>query len=118
MQGEMLDREVGLNGARLRLIELRGETGPLLELLQYTSPTPDTGASEARPCDVGAHHIALAVRDIHKAHRELSEAGVKFTYAPQEVDAGYFQGHWTAYCFDPDGLIVELWQTAEPSPAT
>jgi hypothetical protein len=38
--------------------------------------------------------------------------GVRFTGEPQEVDAGYFAGHRTAYCFDPDGLIVELWQVA------
>ena len=66
-----------------------------------------------RPCDVGAHHFAVLVDDIQAAHRALTEArGVVFTHPPQEVDAGYFRGHRTAYCFDPDGQIVELWQTS------
>jgi catechol 2,3-dioxygenase-like lactoylglutathione lyase family enzyme len=110
MQGEMLDREVGLEGAHLRLVELgAGDGGTLFELLQYFSPHP--AAKDARPCDVGADHVAVLVTDIEAAHRELEAVGVRFTCPPQEVDAGYFRGHHTAYCFDPDGLIVELWQT-------
>lgn len=112
MSGEMLDREVGLEGARLRLVELSvGSAATMLELLQYLSPTPVTDAG-LRPCDVGAHHVAIRVEDIHAAHRALEDQGVVFTHPPQEVDAGYFRGHRTAYCFDPDDQIVELWQTA------
>jgi catechol 2,3-dioxygenase-like lactoylglutathione lyase family enzyme len=111
MRGEMLDREVALEGAHLRLVELAtGDGQALLELLQYLAPAPE--AVSARPCDAGAHHIALRVDDIQAAHDHLTEAGVRFTWPPQEVDAGFFRGHRTAYCFDPDGLIVELWQTA------
>jgi glyoxylase I family protein len=113
MSGEMLDREVGLEGARLRVVGLVGDGGePFLELLQYTAPEPETYALP-RPCDVGAHHVALRVGDIREAHRRLSAEGVRFTHPPQEVDAGIWRGHWTAYCFDPDDLIVELWETAD-----
>jgi catechol 2,3-dioxygenase-like lactoylglutathione lyase family enzyme len=111
MSGDMLDREVGLEGAHLRLVEL--STGPghtMLELLQYFSPAPETAS--LRPCDAGAHHVAVLVDDIETAYRELVGEGVRFTCPPQEVDAGYFRGHRTAYCFDPDDLILELWQTA------
>jgi catechol 2,3-dioxygenase-like lactoylglutathione lyase family enzyme len=109
MAGEMLEREVGLDGARLRLVELASPgDGLYLELLQYFEPAPEHG--QLRPCDVGAHHFALLVDDINLAHQRLVDAGVRFTCPPQEVDAGFFVGHWTAYCFDPDGLIVELWQ--------
>ena len=112
MSGEMLDREVALEGARLRLVELSAGSGEtMLELLQYLSPSPAPDAG-LRPCDVGAHHFAFLVDDIQAAHRELEARGVVFTHPPQEVDAGYFRGHRTAYCFDPDGQIVELWQTS------
>lgn len=110
MAGEMLEREVGLRGARLRLVELGDADGPLLELLQYYEPRPRPPAGALRPCDVGAHHFALAVDDIRAVHERLLAAGVEFTHPPQEVDAGYFAGHRTAYCYDPDHLIVELWQ--------
>jgi catechol 2,3-dioxygenase-like lactoylglutathione lyase family enzyme len=110
MTGEMLEREVGLEGAHLRLVELVAPgDGMYVELLQYLAPAP-ARTEPLRPCDVGAHHLALLVDDINGAHRALVERGVRFTCAPQEVDAGFFAGHWTAYCFDPDDLIVELWQ--------
>src|SRR3954468_20236827 len=64
MEGEMLEREVGLEGARLRLVELAAPgDGLFLELLQYYAPAP-AEAEQLRPCDVGAHHLALLVDDI------------------------------------------------------
>ena len=110
MAGEMLEREVALDRARLRLVELGGAGRPLLELLQYYEPRPKQWNDDLRPCDAGAHHVALAVEDIQSAYESLREAGVEFTCPPQEVDAGYFAGHRTVYCYDPDHLIVELWQ--------
>ena len=110
MQGEMLEREVAMPGAHLRfvLLDAGGETS--LELLQYHAPPGEPFPKEAKPADVGAHHVALVVADIREAYGRLASAGVRFTYEPQEVDAGFFRGHWTVYCYDPDGLIVELWQ--------
>jgi catechol 2,3-dioxygenase-like lactoylglutathione lyase family enzyme len=74
MTGEMLEREVALEGARLRLIELASGGETMLELLQYYEPEPSGLGARLRPCDVGAHHVA--------------------------------------YCYDPDRMIVELWQVA------
>jgi catechol 2,3-dioxygenase-like lactoylglutathione lyase family enzyme len=110
MSGEMLEREVALEGARLRLVELGTGGETMLELLQYHEPPPRADDDELRPCDVGAYHFALTVDDIHAFYEKLREAGVEFTCPPQEVDAGYFAGHRTVYCYDPDHLIVELWQ--------
>jgi catechol 2,3-dioxygenase-like lactoylglutathione lyase family enzyme len=109
MAGEMLEREVALEGARLRLVELGTGGETMLELLQYHEP-PSRDGEELRPCDVGAHHVALAVEDIQADYGRLSDAGVEFTCPPQEVDAGYFAGHRPVYCYDPDHMIVELWQ--------
>jgi catechol 2,3-dioxygenase-like lactoylglutathione lyase family enzyme len=110
MAGEMLEREVALEGARLRLVELGTGGETMLELLQYHEPQPRQEVDELRPCDAGAHHVALAVEDIQADYDSLSGAGVEFTCPPQEVDAGYFAGHRTVYCYDPDHMIVELWQ--------
>lgn len=113
MQGEMLSREVALQGAHLRLVELVPDDGAFfLELLEYFSPEGAQFPNDARCSDIGAHHIALTVEDIQRSYRELSAKGVRFTCEPQEVDAGFFRGHWTVYCYDPDSLIVELWQLA------
>lgn len=110
MAGEMLEREVAMPGARLRLALLDSGSPAHLELLQYLAPDGAPFPANARPADVGAHHVALLVEDIMSAHAKLDAAGVRFTAPPQEVDAGFFAGHWTAYCYDPDRLIVELWQ--------
>jgi catechol 2,3-dioxygenase-like lactoylglutathione lyase family enzyme len=110
MEGPMLEREVALPGARLRFVLLETGADTYLELLQYSFPEGAPLSADAKPADVGAHHVALLVDDISAAHETLSAAGVRFTYPPQEVDAGAFRGHRTAYCYDPDGLIVELWQ--------
>jgi catechol 2,3-dioxygenase-like lactoylglutathione lyase family enzyme len=112
MAGEMLEREVALEGARVRLVGLGTGGETMLELLQYHEPRPRGDGDELRPCDVGAYHFALTVDDIHAFYDKLLEADVEFTCPPQEVDAGYFAGHRTVYCYDPDRLIVELWQVA------
>lgn len=111
MSGDMLDKEVGLAGAHIRFVLLQGQGEmPYLELLQYYAPPGESYPLTATPADVGAHHISLIVADIDEAYRTLSAAGVRFNYPPQEVDSGTLKGHWTAYCFDPDGLVIELWQ--------
>jgi catechol 2,3-dioxygenase-like lactoylglutathione lyase family enzyme len=112
MRGEMLEREVAMTGAHLRFVLLATGGPTHLELLQYLAPRGEPLPAGATPADTGAHHVALRVDDIHAAHEELRSANVEFTCEPQEVDAGFFQGHWTAYCYDPDRLIVELWQIA------
>ena len=111
MSGAMLDAEVGLSGAVLRFVLLRASgTAPFLELLQYRAPEGKPYPADSSPADVGAHHVALVCNDIRTAHAKLAAAGVRFNHPPQEVDSGTLRGHWTAYCFDPDGLVVELWQ--------
>lgn len=111
MSGAMLDREVALAGAHIRMVELRvGDAKTFLELLQYNSPPGKPFPGDFQCCDVGAPHIAFIVPDIQDAYRRLSSEGVKFTFPPQNVDSGVFSGSKTAYCYDPDGMIAELWQ--------
>lgn len=114
MSGEMLDREVALTGAQVRVVLLSHDgKPPYVELLQYYSPLGKPYPHDARCCDVGFPHIAVIVPDIQDVYRRLSQQGVKFTAPPQYVDAGAFRGSQTVYCYDPDGIVVELWQMPE-----
>jgi catechol 2,3-dioxygenase-like lactoylglutathione lyase family enzyme len=110
LEGESLEHIVGLKGAHLRVIELALGDQRLLELIQYLHPLGAPRPVSATPADVGAHHVALLVDDIDGAYAILSAAGVRFSTAPVEITSGLFAGDRTTYCFDPDGLPVELWQ--------
>ena len=110
MSGDMLAAEVALPGAHLRMVLLETGGGAYLELLQYHAPQGASLPDDNGCADIGAHHVALLVGDIEAAFHGLSDQGVRFTAPPQEVDSGLLTGHWTAYCYDPDGLVVELWQ--------
>ncbi len=111
LAGEGLERTTGLQGAALRVVELGlDDATPYLELLEYHAPR---GAPiDPRPCDAGAHHVCFEVEDIEAAHERLAAAGISFTHPPQLVAGGAFAGDRAAYYFDPDGMIVELWQVA------
>lgn len=110
MQGEMLDNEVALKGSHIRVVELNCRASAFLELLQYYAPPGKPFPADFRCCDTGAPHIAFLVDDIQAAYQQLSAAGVRFTYPPQDVDAGAFAGSKTVYCYDPDGIVIELWE--------
>jgi len=117
LHGESLERVVGFPGAHLRVVELALGDGRLLELIEYHRPRGAPLPASATPADVGAHHMALLVRDLDAAHAALSAGGVRFTTAPVDIAGGIFAGSRTTYCFDPDGLPVELWQApASPGP--
>jgi catechol 2,3-dioxygenase-like lactoylglutathione lyase family enzyme len=112
LSGAGLDRTTGLNGAAVRFVALTADgSTPFFELLEYHSPTG--AAVDPRPCDPGAHHVCFEVDDLEAAHDRLTDAGVEFTHPPQLVAGGALAGDRAAYCFDPDGMIVELWQVAE-----
>jgi catechol 2,3-dioxygenase-like lactoylglutathione lyase family enzyme len=108
LSGEQLERVVGLAGAALRVVELQLEDA-FLELIEYHAPVA-AGVAAPQPNEVGAHHIALVVDDIHDAYTRLGRAGVAFTTEPVKITGGALAGSWTTYCLDPDGLAVELWQ--------
>jgi catechol 2,3-dioxygenase-like lactoylglutathione lyase family enzyme len=117
LHGESIDRVVGLEGARLRVVELALGDDCLLELIEYRYPKGEPRLESATAADVGAHHMALLVDDLDTAHKKLSNAGVRFTTPPVTIEGGLFAGSRTTYCFDPDGLAVELWELpSSPGP--
>jgi catechol 2,3-dioxygenase-like lactoylglutathione lyase family enzyme len=110
LEGPEVSEMVGLPNAKLRavMLSIDGST-PFLELIEYSRPASLelTGAEQAS--DVGNSHFCLLVDSMQAEVQRLAAAGVRFTGSPLLADAGLFVGQWAAYCFDPDGLIVELW---------
>jgi catechol 2,3-dioxygenase-like lactoylglutathione lyase family enzyme len=77
--------------------------GPLLELIRYNGEPAGRSAHNSR---VGAAHLCFCVADVLAAHRELTEAGVRFLSEPHQDEFGV---RWV-YMRDPDGNCVELVQ--------
>lgn len=116
--GPAIDAQVAIEDAHLRTIMLvRAPDGPMLELIAYRHPPSAMRLPTARQSDIGCDHLCLLVDDIDAEHRRLTAAGVAFTSPPQYIDEGYFMGDWAVFCLDPDGLTVELWQSASASSA-
>jgi catechol 2,3-dioxygenase-like lactoylglutathione lyase family enzyme len=75
----------------------------MLELFEYTTPTPTPADPARRLCDHGLTHLCLDVDDLDAEFRRLSAAGVEFHCPP--VDYGSVK---CTYLRDPDGNVVEL----------
>ncbi|HWA08666.1 MAG TPA: VOC family protein [Opitutaceae bacterium] len=113
LEGEWIDRIVGLRGVRARVVYVVAPAGePRLELLCYENPKGATFTANAHPNTAGLRHLALRVRDLAGMTARLKTAGVKFFSEPVRVPDGVVQhdaGTKTlVYCTDPDGVILEL----------
>ncbi len=102
---------VGLDDAVLEVAELRvpGATGgPLVELIEYVRPRG--GAVRAATNDVGASHLAFAVRDLRALYARLAAHGVAIPSGVVEITEGVNRGGLTCYLADPDGNGLELFE--------
>ncbi len=85
-----------------RVVLLRAGNA-MLELFQYTTPTPRPLDTERRLCDHGIIHFCIDVDDIDMEYERLKAGGMRFHCPP--VDYGSVK---TTYGRDPDGNVIEL----------
>jgi catechol 2,3-dioxygenase-like lactoylglutathione lyase family enzyme len=104
LSGPAIEEIVGLDGARMKLAFVRSGAA-MLELFQYLSPPGRTDTGRRRPCDVGLGHVAFEVEGIEQVYEALRDQGVEFVSPPRLVRTAK-----AAYCFDPDGITVELFE--------
>lgn len=107
--GPDLEAGSGLPGARLQGVHLRlpgnGESGPTLEIFQYSSLAPGVDAAVNRP---GFGHIAFAVASVPRAREQVLAAGGRAV--GQVVTLATTTGARVTWCYvtDPEGNILEL----------
>jgi catechol 2,3-dioxygenase-like lactoylglutathione lyase family enzyme len=106
---EVADRIVGLRGSSARAVMLRLGNA-MVELFEFSSPTPQAGDPERPVCDHGITHICLDVSDVDAEYQRLREAGMRFHCPPQDLGAVR-----TTYGRDPDGNVIELQEVTDPS---
>jgi catechol 2,3-dioxygenase-like lactoylglutathione lyase family enzyme len=113
LEGEWIDRIVGLSGVRARAVFIVAPGGePRIELLHYLTPAGLAAPENSRANTLGLRHFALRVDDMVATIARLRAAGVTIFSEPVRVPPGVVQhdaGEKTlVYFLDPDGVILEL----------
>lgn len=115
-KGGFVQDVTGVQGARVRLVHLRGY-GVNVELLEYIEPQGDTRARAFN--HAGSAHLCFIADDLDAACAALAAKGVKIRSresAPVAVVGGPNDGGKGLYVEDPDGNGVEIIQLARPWP--
>lgn len=102
---------VGLPDVNLRAVylELPGDRYRL-ELIEYIHPRSEAGPTPIN--GVGGTHLCFYVDDLEAVYEALSARGVEFVSPPVDIAAGANLGARGVYLRDPDGITLELHQTA------
>lgn len=110
-QGGYLAPITGYPDAHIRMAQLAlGGSGHRIELFEYVAPQGRRTPPEPR--DVGITHICLLVEDIHAVHERLRAGGAEPYSEPVPLDSGANRGGFGVYVRDPDGITIELFQSA------
>ncbi len=108
VEGDWVDRIVGLEGVHSELVMLETPDGQgRIELSKFLSPPSPTGDPQAPPNAPGLRHLALIVDDIDAAVAGLQAQGAELVGEMTR----YRDSYRLCYVRGPAGIIVEL---AEP----
>ena len=107
--GSDLSKAVGVPDCNLRFAFLRFGSC-VVELLHYENDREDT--FDRSNADVGSAHVCIDVPDLQKAYENLQAKGVEFLAPPLAIDEGPLEGCAFAYFRDPNGVTLELFQSA------
>jgi catechol 2,3-dioxygenase-like lactoylglutathione lyase family enzyme len=106
-QSELLDKVVGLKGAKSQIVFLQAPNGQInLELAKFLHPADKSGVQENFIYSHGMQHLAFVVDDIEDIVATMKQKGYEVfvdTYNYENVyKLCYFRG--------PEGIIIELAQ--------
>jgi len=105
VEGDWVDRVVGLEGVRVDIAMLETADGNgRLELMKFHAPPVRVGDQHAPPNTLGIRRIAFAVDDIDAAVAGLRARGTELV---GEVER-YEDSYRLCYVRGPEGIIVML----------
>jgi catechol 2,3-dioxygenase-like lactoylglutathione lyase family enzyme len=105
VEGQEVDRIVGLEGVRSDLAFMRTPDGhSQIELTKFKSPGTADGDPEAPANAPGLRHLCFAVDDVEAAVAALETKGAELV---DEV-VRYGNSYKLCYIRGPEGIIVEL----------
>jgi catechol 2,3-dioxygenase-like lactoylglutathione lyase family enzyme len=105
VEGDWVDRIVGLEGVRAQIAMLQTPDGHgRLELTKFHSPSTDGGYQHAPANASGIRHVAFAVEDIDAVLARLRARGAELV-----GELGRYQDSYRlCYVRGPEGIIIEL----------
>lgn len=110
-QADYIRELVGYPEADIHVAILRlPGTDVVLELLDYRNV--ERRAVDTRTANPGTAHIAFFVDDLDALYAELVARGVRSVSPPVTPTIGPNEGGRVVYLIDPDGIRVELIQSA------
>jgi len=105
LEGDLVDRVVGLEGVRSENVMLQTPDGHgRLELSKFHAPSSPGGDRQAPPNTPGIRHVTFAVEDIDAAIASVRARGGELV---GEVE-NYQDVYRLCYVRGPEGIIVEL----------
>ena len=105
VEGELVDRIVGLDGVRSQLAFMKTPDGhSQLELVKFHSPPAESGDSRAPSNALGIRHLTFAVDDVDDTVARLQALGAELV---GEV-VSYGSSYRLCYIRGPEGIILEL----------
>jgi catechol 2,3-dioxygenase-like lactoylglutathione lyase family enzyme len=105
VEGQWVDRVVGLDGVRAEIAMLQTPDGHgRLELTKFHSPSTQGGNGRAPANTPGIRHLAFAVEDIDAVVAGLRDRGFELVGKLER----YKDIYRLCYVSGPEGIIVEL----------
>lgn len=105
LEGEQLDRIVGLKGVKTTCVGLGMPDGQAwLELVKFISPADETDFQNPSANTLGIRHICFNVEDIEAIVAKLKKKGME-TFSEIEQ---YGESYKLCYVLGPEGIILEL----------
>jgi len=105
VEGDSVDRIIGLDGTRAELAMLRTADGHgEIELVKFHSPPTPDGDQQAPSNAPGIRHLAFLVEDIDAVVAGLRARGAEFVGDLVRYENSYR----LCYVRGPEGIIVEL----------
>lgn len=108
------DQVMNLQDVKVRVALLKDPTGEaVVALLQFCHPLPQK--REMSNLFVGSTSLAIQTDAIDEDYQRLKAAGVRFTCEPVDVIRDGQVAARLAYGFDPDEIVIELYQPMKVS---
>lgn len=115
-EGGYLATIVGYPDAHVRMAHLCAAGDLVIELFEYYAP--QTRTTDLEPRLIGNPHLCFVVDDLRAVHDRLVSADIEFLSEPVPIDTGVNAGGMGVYLRDPDGIVIELFQSPAPTAAS